>query len=71
MVQQLNKGMYMLLNFTIMVYLGLSMASPRRAPYTPRRCEGVGRHESPQRLKNYANLISNDSTLASISAFKN
>jgi len=31
MVQQLNKGMYMLLNFTIMVYLGYvyGVASPR------------------------------------------
>ena len=28
------------------------MAWPRRAPYTPSRCEGVGRHESPQRREN-------------------
>ena len=32
--------------------MSVRVASPRHAPYTPRRCEGVGRHESPQHLKN-------------------
>jgi len=32
---------------------GMCMASPRRAPYSPRRSEGVARCTSPFRLKNH------------------
>jgi hypothetical protein len=39
----------------LLLYLGLGMcmASPRRAPYSPRRLEGVGRLASPCRRENH------------------
>ena len=33
---------------------GMCMELPRRAPYSPRRPEGVARRTSPFRLKNHA-----------------
>ena len=48
-----QKGMYVHVCAASILDEGMCMASPRHAPYSPRRLEGVGRRTSPFLLKNH------------------
>ena len=48
-----QKGMYVHVCAASILDEGMCMELPRRAPYSPRRPEGVARRTSPFRLKNH------------------